>query len=74
MKFFPKIADSVNRMAQQLMASRIAAGLAFPEDTRAGFELGKRIAEKEIEHTKDFAYNIPWDSTMPQGPGYWSGK
>src|SRR5688500_290499 len=73
-KFFPKLADSVNRMAQQLMASRVAAGLAFPDDTRAGFELGKRIAEKEIEHTKDYAYSIPWDSTIPQGPGYWRGK
>jgi hypothetical protein len=73
-KFFPKMADSVNRMAQRLMASRIAAGLAFPEDTRAGFELGKRIAEKEINHTKDFVNTTPWDSTMPQGPGYWRGK
>ena len=35
--FYPSMADSVNRMAQQLMASRIAAGVAFPSDTRAGF-------------------------------------
>ena len=39
--FFPSMADSVKHMAQQLMASRIAAGVAFPSDTRAGFELGK---------------------------------
>jgi membrane-associated phospholipid phosphatase len=73
-KYFPKLADSVNRMAQRMMASRVAAGLAFPDDTKAGFELGKRIAEKEIEHTKDFVYTKPWDSVMPQGPGYWRGK
>lgn len=73
-KFFPKLADSVNRMAQRLMASRVAAGLAFPDDTRAGFELGKQIAEKEIIHTKDFVNTTPWDSTMPKGPGYWRGK
>ncbi|HWJ91399.1 MAG TPA: phosphatase PAP2 family protein, partial [Flavisolibacter sp.] len=46
--FYPAMADSAKRMADQLMASRVAAGMAFPSDTRAGFELGKRIAEKEI--------------------------
>ena len=72
--FFPAMADSVNRLAQQLMASRIAAGLAFPSDTRAGFELGKRIAEKEIEYTKDFIDKTPWDGKIPEGPGHWKGK
>jgi len=72
--FYPAMKDSVNRMAQQAMASRIAAGLAFPTDTRAGFELGKKIAENEIERTKDFVPALVWDRKMPQGPGYWSGK
>lgn len=72
--YYPSLADSVNRMAQQLMASRIAAGAAFPGDTRAGFELGKRIAEKEIEHTKDFVHKTAWDGKMPQQPGLWKGK
>lgn len=73
-KFFPKLADSVNRMAQQLMASRIAAGVAFPSDTKAGFDLGKRIAEKEIEHTKDFVTTTQWDGKIPDKPGLWRGK
>jgi membrane-associated phospholipid phosphatase len=72
--FFPSMADSVNRLAQQVMASRIAAGAAFPSDTRAGFELGKRIAEKEIEYTKDFTTKTVWDGKMPQEPGRWKGK
>ncbi len=72
--FYPSLADSVNRLAQQLMASRIAAGTAFPSDTRAGFELGKRIAEKEIGHTKDFIPKTAWDGKMPQQPGLWKGK
>ena len=72
--FFPAMADSVHRMAQRAMASRIAAGVAFPSDTRAGFELGKRIAEKEIEHTKNFLDKTPWDGKVPEGPGLWSGK
>jgi membrane-associated phospholipid phosphatase len=73
-KYFPRMADSVNRMAQRLMASRVAAGLAYPEDTRAGFELGKKIAEKEIEHVKDFVPKEKWDGKMPQGPQYYRGK
>lgn len=72
--FYPALADSVNRMAQRLMASRIAAGVAFPSDTRAGFELGKKIAEKEIEYTKDFVTKAVWDGKMPEGPGFWNGK
>ena len=73
-KFFPKLADSVSRMAQQLMDSRIGAGVAFPSDTRAGFDLGKRIAEREIEHTKDFVTTAQWDGKVPDKPGLWRGK
>lgn len=72
--FYPAMADSVNRLAQQVMASRIAAGAAFPSDTRAGFELGKRIAELEIEHTKDFTPKTAWDGKRPEGPGLWKGQ
>lgn len=72
--FYPDVADSAKRMAEQLMASRIAAGVAFPSDTRAGFELGKRIAEKEIELTKDFIVKRQFDGKIPQGPGLWKGK
>lgn len=73
-RFFPKLADSVNRLAQELMASRIAAGVAFPSDTKAGFDLGKKIAEKEIEHTKDFVSTTQWDGKVPDKPGLWRGK
>ncbi|HJS54984.1 MAG TPA: phosphatase PAP2 family protein [Chitinophagaceae bacterium] len=73
-KFYPGLGDSVNRMAQQLMASRVAAGLAFPSDTKAGFDLGKRIAEKEIEQTKDYVSTAQWDGKIPDKPGLWRGK
>ena len=73
-KFYPKLADSVNRMAQQMMSSKIAAGVAFPSDTKAGFDLGKKIAEKEIEHTKDFISTAQWDGKVPDKPGLWRGK
>jgi hypothetical protein len=72
--FFPSMADSANKMAKQVMASRISAGAAFPDDTQAGFDLGKKIAEEEIERTKDFAPKNTWDKKIPNKPGLWKGK
>lgn len=72
--FYPALKDSVNRMAQRQMNSRVAAGVAFPSDTRAGFDLGKKIAELEIERTKDFISKKQWDGKIPDQPGLWSGK
>jgi len=72
--FYPAMADSVKRLAQQQMDSRVAAGVAFPSDTRAGFELGKKIAEKEIEQTKDYVSTVAWDGKIPDKPRSWRGK
>ena len=72
--FYPAMADSVRRLAQQQMDSRVNAGVAFPGDTRAGFELGKKIAEIEIEKTKDYVSTVAWDGKVPDKPGSWRGK
>lgn len=72
--FYPAMADSAKRMADQLMASRVAAGMAFPSDTRAGFELGKRIAEKEIGAKNALLPATAWDGRRPEGRGFWNGK
>jgi len=72
--FYPAMADSVKRLAQQQMDSRVNAGVAFPSDTRAGFELGKKIAEIEIEKTKDYVSTVVWDGKVPDKPGLWRGK
>lgn len=71
--FYPTLADSVQRMAQRAMASRIAAGVVYPSDTKAGFDLGKKIAEKEIEYTRDFSNKKVWDGKMPTEAGLWKG-
>lgn len=72
--FFPALKDSVEHMAKRAMDSRVAAGVAFPSDTRAGFDLGKKIAEAEIERTKGFLNNTPWDGKLPDRAGTWNGK
>lgn len=72
--FYPHLADSVNRMAQRGMTSRVVSGIAFPSDTKAGFDLGKKIAMLEIEQTKDHVSKAVWDGKMPSGQQYWKGK
>jgi membrane-associated phospholipid phosphatase len=72
--FFPKMADSVNNMAQEVMQTRIAAGMAYPSDTKAGFELGKKIALAEIIATKGYLNNTPWDGNRPERKLLWNGK
>lgn len=72
--FFPKMADSVRHMAADVMAARVAAGMAYPSDTRAGFDLGKKIAEAEIALTQGYLSNAQWDGKMPDRPGLWNGK
>ena len=72
-KFYPALKDSIQRMAERQMESRIAAGLVYPSDTEAGFELGKRIALEEIDKTKNFIHNKRWDGNIPETAG-WKGK
>jgi len=73
-KFYPALADSVKKMAKEMMNSRITSGLAFPSDVNAGFDLGKKIADIEIDKTKDFVCLTPWDGKIPSGPQYWRGR
>ena len=73
-RFYPAMVDSVKKLAQQLMNSRVVAGVAFPSDVQAGFDLGKKIAEIEIEKTKDFISTEQWDGKIPDKPGLWRGR
>ena len=72
--FYPKLKDSVMRMATQAMESRIAAGVSFPGDTKAGFALGQKIALEIIDRTKDYTPQTPWDRVIPNEPGKWTGR
>jgi hypothetical protein len=73
-RFYPHLADSVKKLAKQSMDSRVVAGLAFPSDVQAGFDLGKMIAEKEIELTKNYVSTAQWDGKIPDKPGLWRGR
>lgn len=72
-EFYPALADTARRMATAIMDARVAAGMAFPSDTRAGFELGSRVARQEILHTRDFVNREIWDGKVPPGTQRWRG-
>ncbi len=72
--FYPEMADSLKGLSNQLMESRIMAGVAYPSDTKAGFELGRMVAQKAIAKTADFTPKTPWQGTVPDKPGLWKGQ
>lgn len=71
---YPQKIDSVLQLAQRAMQSRVAAGVAYSDDTKAGFELGQQVAAVIIEKTKACAPTAAWDGKIPGEPGMWKGK
>jgi hypothetical protein len=72
--YFPTKVGAIEQMVREALQARVQAGVQYPSDTDAGFELGKRVAQVAIAQTKD---NIPkqkWDGKIPSQPGMWNGK
>ncbi len=73
--FFPAKADSIMQMAKQAGLSRIQAGVQYPSDVKAGFDLGVKVAEYIIEQrAKTDGWDKKWEGKIPEGPRYWKGK
>jgi hypothetical protein len=72
--FFPQKADTAEQLAKDAMQARIAAGVQYPTDTKAGFELGRAVALKAIEKTKNYLPVDKWDGKIPNEKGFWNGK
>jgi hypothetical protein len=72
--FYPQKSDSINKLAEEAMQARVAAGVQYASDTKAGFELGKKIAEIAIAKTKGYVPATKWDGKMPGEPGMWKGS
>lgn len=71
--FYPAKKDSVRQLAEEAMQARVAAGVQYPSDTKAGFELGQKIAEQVIAKGKAYIQTAQWDGKMPGEPGLWRG-
>jgi membrane-associated phospholipid phosphatase len=68
---YPKEAQRVEAAAQEVANSRIAAGTAYPSDTKAGLSLGRAVAARVIDRMKKD--DSKWSGTVPTGPGLWKG-
>ncbi len=72
---FPAKADSIITAAKRIGQSRVLAGVQYPSDVKAGFELGVNVANYIIEHwAKNDGGTKRWSGKIPTEAGYWKGK
>ena len=69
---FPKDAARFAEAAEDASRSRVAAGVVFPSDAKAGLELGRAVGARVIDAMK--VDGAKWAGTIPEGPGLWKGK
>jgi membrane-associated phospholipid phosphatase len=72
--FFPVHADSILNLAKEASVSRINAGVQFPSDVEAAWELGEQVAMKVIEQAKKDGSDRKWTGTMNTDPKRWRGE
>lgn len=71
---FPEKADSINALGVQAAQSRIAAGVQYPSDVKAGFDLGVAVAKKIIERAMQDGYDKLYTTEVPKGREYYTGR
>jgi membrane-associated phospholipid phosphatase len=71
---YPSKKDSFLLLAQTAAATRIAAGVQYPSDVKAGFDLGVLVGQQVIERAKADGYDNAWAGTIPKGREYYTGK
>ncbi|MGH2615689.1 MAG: vanadium-dependent haloperoxidase [Thermomicrobiales bacterium] len=71
---FPDDAERFGEMAAEAADSRVMAGVAYPSDTATGLELGQEVGKLVVAYAKADNSDAEFDATtMPTGPGLWSG-
>jgi hypothetical protein len=65
-------AARLERQAAAIAGARVDAGVNYPSDVDAGMELGRRVADRVIEYSRNDGSDARWDGSRP-GPGarYW---
>jgi membrane-associated phospholipid phosphatase len=71
---YPSKKDSFLLLAKTAAATRIAAGVQYPSDVKAGFDLGVFVGQQVIERAKADGYDKAWAGTVPKGREYYTGK
>lgn len=71
---FPAKADSIYQLAQEAGKSRLIAGVQYPSDVQAGYELGRQVGQKVVAWAKQDGADAAWKGTLPNKPNLWRGK
>jgi len=69
---FPDQIAKVEGMAEQAGWSRIIAGVAFPSDVIAGFDLGHQVAQAVIAYANTDGSSQQFTGSFPASSGVWS--
>ncbi|HYF29479.1 MAG TPA: phosphatase PAP2 family protein [Chitinophagaceae bacterium] len=72
--FFPEVSDSLIELGKKAMYSRVYAGVQFPGSVAAGWDLGKKVAEKVIEAAKAHISGRTWKGSIPNDANRWRGE
>jgi membrane-associated phospholipid phosphatase len=72
--FFPEKRDSILQMAHTASQSRIDAGVQFPSDVEAGWQLGEQVAKHIIEKAKNDGSTNVYKGTINKDPKKWTGS
>jgi membrane-associated phospholipid phosphatase len=60
------------KLADEAATSRLWAGVSYPSDIEAGFEIGRRVGVRAVAHGRADGSDARWDgSGRPTGPGFW---
>ncbi len=69
----PAEAAHFQTMAEEAAKSRLYAGVEYPSDYFAGWELGRAVAEQVIQKASADGSNAVWTGTVPTGRCMWTG-
>ncbi|MBC7811470.1 MAG: phosphatase PAP2 family protein, partial [Burkholderiales bacterium] len=71
---FPDNADLYEQQAQEAMNSRLLAGVEYPSDVEAGFDLGQQVAALVIARSESDGSTAEWTGSVPTEAGHWTGE
>ena len=69
----PAEASYFRNLAEEAGKSRLYAGVEYPSDYFAGFELGRRVAEQVIAKARQDGSDAVWTGVVPTGRCLWTG-
>lgn len=70
---FPDDAKMFGDEAQEAGQSRLLAGVEYPSDVQAGFDLGRAVAAQVVGRAKSDGSDAKWTGSVPTEPGHWNG-